>query len=180
MNIKKRDNFGKLAAQDVREMPPAQQPMPRRQVPTSPQRPVPSPYYGYQPGTVYNPIGVPPGAYEIPGAYAPGRNDTPLEIREPGGIGQPRMIIPERPSPVDFEQQPGPPTLTDPAYIQGYLRTVIGEYIKAEFVVGTNMFIDREGTLVEVGVDHFVIQEPETDDLLLCDMYSVKFVKVFY
>lgn len=70
--------------------------------------------------------------------------------------------------------------VTDLGYIQGYLRTQIGRHVKIEFVVGTNMFIDREGYLIEVGVDYLIINEVETDDYLLCDMYSIKFVKIFY
>ena len=41
-----------------------------------------------------------------------------------------------------------------------------------------NMFVDREGTLVMVGTDYIIIQETETDDYLLCDIYSIKVYKV--
>lgn len=79
-----------------------------------------------------------------------------------------------------FEQEPGAPVQTDINYTQGYLQTQIGRYVKIDFLIGTNMFIDREGTLVDVGISYVIIREPETDDLVLCDIYSIKFVKIFF
>lgn len=69
---------------------------------------------------------------------------------------------------------------TNPLYTQGYLAQNIGRYVKVEFLIGTNMLVDREGVLKEVGISYIVLQEPETDDFLLCDIYSIKFVKFFY
>ncbi|SDY62504.1 hypothetical protein SAMN05660462_00495 [Proteiniborus ethanoligenes] len=119
----------------------------------------------YPPGTVYNPIGVPPWAGVQPSLPPTG---TP-------GV-QP---VPSQPPTGTMPQQPGPPVM-DKEYIQGYLKTVIGRPIKAEFILGTNMFLDREGILVDVGIDHIVMRESRTDDLLICDLYSIKFVTVFY
>ncbi len=73
-----------------------------------------------------------------------------------------------------------PETILNTAFTQGYLRTQLGRHVKVEFLIGTNMFIDREGTLVEVGTSYIIIRETETDDLLLCDMYSIKFVRFYY
>ena len=67
----------------------------------------------------------------------------------------------------------------DPEFTQGYLRQNIGQKIKVEFLIGTNMLIDREGTLVDVGISFIIINETETDDLLLCDIYSIKFVRFY-
>ena len=71
-------------------------------------------------------------------------------------------------------------TVLGTEFTQGYLKTQIGRKIKVEFLIGTNMLIDREGTLVDVGVSYIIIRETETDDLLLCDMYSIKFVRFYY
>lgn len=73
-----------------------------------------------------------------------------------------------------------PETVMNIEYTQGYLKTKIGQRVKVEFLIGTNMLIDREGTLVEVGASYIIIREVETDDLLLCDMYSIKFVRFYY
>ena len=67
----------------------------------------------------------------------------------------------------------------DPEFTQGYLRQNIGAKVKVEFLIGTNMLIDREGTLVDVGISYIIIVETETDDLLLCDIYSIKFVRFY-
>ena len=64
-------------------------------------------------------------------------------------------------------------------FTQGYLRTQIGSKVRVEFLIGTNSLQDRRGTLVYVGISYIIIQEEETDDLLLCDIYSIKFV-TFY
>jgi hypothetical protein len=71
------------------------------------------------------------------------------------------------------------PPIMDIEYTQGWLRTQIGQRVKIEFLIGTNMLIDREGTLVDVGISYVIINEVDTDDLLLCDIYSIKFVKVY-
>lgn len=75
----------------------------------------------------------------------------------------------------EFGQQP----IMDTQYTQGYLRTKIGSRVKVEFLIGTNMLIDREGTLTDVGISYIIINEVETDDLLLCDIYSIKFVRFY-
>lgn len=136
-------------------------------VPAAPMMPPTAPMMPpcmYPPGTVYNPIGVPPWAGMQPSLPPAG---TPT-IQPP--IAQPPTAIP----------QPGPPVTTDTGYIQGYLKTVIGRPIKAQFILGTNMFVDREGILEDVGIDHIVIREARTDDLLIADLYSIKFVTVYY
>ena len=72
-----------------------------------------------------------------------------------------------------------PPEVMETQYTQGYLRNNIGARVKVEFLIGTNMLVDREGTLVDVGVSYIIINEAETDDLLLCDIYSIKFVRFY-
>lgn len=87
-------------------------------------------------------------------------------------IPMPNMPMPQRPS------TEVPPVVKDQEYLQGYLSTLIGEYIRIDFLIGTNTFIDKEGVLLDVGVDYIVIQEAETDDYIVGDLYSIKFVKV--
>lgn len=79
-----------------------------------------------------------------------------------------------------FSQAPGSPVFQGIEYIQGYLRTFVGRYVKVEFLVGTNSLVDREGVLLEVGVSYIVLREAQTDDNLMCDIFSIKFVRVYY
>ncbi|MPW25383.1 hypothetical protein GC105_06240 [Alkalibaculum sp. M08DMB] len=73
---------------------------------------------------------------------------------------------------------PGPPVL-GPNYIQGYLRRFIGQYVRIDFIVGTGMFIDRDGILREVGIDFVQMEEVQTGNILIGDLYSIKFVTVY-
>jgi len=79
----------------------------------------------------------------------------------------------------DFEIAPGTPVENNILYNQGWLTTQIGKYIKIEFLIGTTMLIDREGVLKEVGISYVVIEEAGTNDLVMCDIYSIKFVRIF-
>jgi hypothetical protein len=78
---------------------------------------------------------------------------------------------------IEFAQ--GTPVETDINYTQAYLKTRIGSKVKIEFLIGTSMLVDREGTLLDVGVSYVIIREVETDDDLLCDIYSIKFVRFY-
>jgi len=70
----------------------------------------------------------------------------------------------------------GPPPVTDKNYIVGYLSRNIGKNVRAEFVVGTNQFVDKTGILREVGVNYFVLEDYISHARIMCDLYSVKFV----
>lgn len=64
-------------------------------------------------------------------------------------------------------------------YTQGYLKTKIGKRVRVEFLIGTSSMQDRTGTIVDVGISYIVLSQEETNTLLLCDIYSIKFV-TFY
>lgn len=80
---------------------------------------------------------------------------------------------------LDLGMAPVPPVVSNRLYTQGWMVEHIGQYIKVEFLIGTSMWIDREGVLKEVGISYFVIQESGTNDLVMCDIYAVKFVRIF-
>ncbi len=67
----------------------------------------------------------------------------------------------------------------DPNYLQGYLNTIIGSYIKVSYLLGTNLFLDKQGILKEVGIDYVILEEPQTGNQIVSDMYSIKFVDVY-
>jgi hypothetical protein len=70
----------------------------------------------------------------------------------------------------------GPPPVFNPYYIPGYLRRNIGKRVRAEFTVGENLYIDKTGILREVGVNYFVLEDNVTRAMIMCDLYSVRFV----
>lgn len=120
----------------------------------------------YPPGTAFNPIGIPPWAQQ---PTVPSQPQMPM---------QPRPTLPT--SPIGFPRQEGPPVMTDPNYLQGYLIENIGRFVRIDFLIGTTTLIDKSGTLIDVGIDYVVLREAETDDLDICDLYSIKFVKIFF
>ena len=112
--------------------------------------------------------------------------------QQPGGF---TAISPEiaNPPPPNFLDQPGGGMDTEasanPAlyqnnlpmeYLNGFIRTQIGRRVRVEFLVGTNTITDRTGILVAVGANYILINETETDDLLACDFYNIKFIKFYY
>lgn len=106
---------------------------------------------------------------------------APQQVQPPQMAGQPPgfQVPLTGAAPVDFDMMPATPVL-DIEYTQGYLKSQIGARVKVEFLIGTDMFVDKEGTLVDVGISYIIIREVDTDDLLLCDIYSIKFVRFYY
>ncbi|GLC28844.1 hypothetical protein [Clostridium omnivorum] len=78
----------------------------------------------------------------------------------------------------NFEMAPGSPVQQDVNYTQGYLRTQIGKRLLVSFLIGTNTYQDRTGVLESVGISYIILREPE-GTRLLCDIYSIKFVRIF-
>jgi hypothetical protein len=110
-------------------------------------------------------------------------NEIPMEPTRPMMRSKKRVpqhtmeeMQPVLPGAQSFQIQPGQQR---PSYFQDWLVRQIGKYIKVEFLIGTSMLIDREGILKEVGVNYIVLKESGTKDDLMCDLYSIKFVRVF-
>lgn len=99
-----------------------------------------------------------------------------------------RMAMPQDTTPMtDNEElqritpttEPPAMTLSSIQYLNGALRTQIGSRVLVQFLIGTNTYQDRSGILLAVGADYIIINETDTDDILFCDFYTIKFVKVF-
>lgn len=71
-----------------------------------------------------------------------------------------------------------PSTVENTFFTPGFLRTQIGRRIRVEFLLGTNLLTDRTGTLVAVGASYIVLKLVDSDDLMMCDIYSIKFVTI--
>lgn len=70
-----------------------------------------------------------------------------------------------------------PEPITSTLFIPGYLNTQIGKLVRVEFLIG-NTLTDRTGVLVKVGVSYIIIRPFEVVGIVLCDLYSIKFVTV--
>lgn len=74
---------------------------------------------------------------------------------------------------------PTSPTTIGTDYTQGYLRSQIGKRMGVTFLLGTNIIQDRVGVLEDVGIDFILLREDETSNLVMCDIYSIKFVNIY-
>lgn len=71
-----------------------------------------------------------------------------------------------------------PETLTNSIYTPGFLRNYIGKLVKVEFLIGTSGLQDRIGILLEVGASYIVLRSVQDNNLLYCDIFSIKFVTI--
>lgn len=75
-----------------------------------------------------------------------------------------------------------PPSISGDSlqYLNGFMRTQIGRTVVVEFLVGANTLVDRTGILLAVGSNYILLNEVETDDILACDFYNIKFIRFYY
>lgn len=71
-----------------------------------------------------------------------------------------------------------PATVENTLFTAGFLRTQIGRRVRVEFLLGTNLLTDRTGTLVAVGASYIILRPVDSDDLIMCDIYSIRFVTI--
>lgn len=76
--------------------------------------------------------------------------------------------------------QPFPVTAESIEYLNGFLRTQLGRRVKLEFIVGTNNLDSRDGLLLAVGANFILINVENSNDLMACDFYNLKFVTFYY
>lgn len=107
---------------------------------------------------------------------------SPLNNYNTNQMQQPSQTQPTEPEQNfsdNFEQAPGSPTELGKEYTQGYLKSIIGQRVKIFFLIGTSIIQDRDGILTEVGISYVILRELETNYLILCDIYSIKFVTIY-
>lgn len=71
-----------------------------------------------------------------------------------------------------------PESLKNTVYTPGFLRRYIGRLVKVEFLIGSNYLEDRTGILLEVGASYILLRAVQDNNLLYCDIYSIKFVTI--
>ena len=74
--------------------------------------------------------------------------------------------------------QNSPEILTNPIYTPAFLREQIGKLMRVEFLVGTNNLTDRVGILEDVGASYILLRSVENDNIVYCDIYSIKFITI--
>lgn len=136
-----------------------------------------------------NPI----SAYPPPPSFTPGSGGTLTSGATQGGSlvsppnqgGTLNQLVPSSSpiselEPITPTTQPAPITAESLQYMNGFLRTQVGRIIQVQFLIGTNTIVERMGILLAVGANYILINEIETDDILACDFYNIKFIRFYY
>ncbi len=71
-----------------------------------------------------------------------------------------------------------PEILTNNIYTPAFLREQIGKLMRVEFLIGTDNLTDRIGVLEDVGASYILLRSVESDNLIYCDIYAIKFVTI--
>ena len=74
--------------------------------------------------------------------------------------------------------QNSPEILTNPIYTPAFLREQIGKLMRVEFLIGTNNLTDRIGILEDVGASYILLRSIESDNIIYCDIYAIKFITI--
>lgn len=123
--------------------------------------------------------------YAPPSDTAVNRMTPEPELQRPDLVQRPEMIhnadMPPRSDGLMNSTPPylqGPPPSTEKGYIPYFLSSNIGKIIRAEFIIGNSQYFDKVGRLVEVGFNYFVLDDINFNQMIMCDLYSVKFVTI--
>ncbi|HIU25448.1 MAG TPA: hypothetical protein IAC50_02975 [Candidatus Copromorpha excrementigallinarum] len=65
-------------------------------------------------------------------------------------------------------------------YQNGFFRTQIGRYVKVEQLVGSNSIEEYYGFLIGVGINYIVLQDYDSDNIRVLDIYGIKNMYVYY
>ncbi len=71
-----------------------------------------------------------------------------------------------------------PESLKNTVYTPAFLKKYIGRLVKVEFLIGSTFLEDRTGILLEVGASYIVLRAVQDNNLLYCDIFSIKFVTI--
>lgn len=141
------------------------------------------------PGTSYTPSGTGSIASNMamPGIWSDENGvETIPGIPDPNSNPKPDPVLPENPQfqvPANPLLPPGYQEVLDYEnlqYMNGFLRTQIGKYLRVEQLVTSNQIEDRFGYLVGVGLNYILLQQAGTGNITAIDYYSIKFVYVYY
>ena len=114
----------------------------------------------------------------VPGGFpmAPVTGQMPSTATPSGNQSSQNQMM----QPITDLNQAFPVTAESLQYLNGFLRTQIGRKVRVEFLIGTSTMTDRIGVLIGVGANYILLNEIETDDILACDFYNIKFIRFYY
>lgn len=111
---------------------------------------------------------------------------SPITTQDQEFTGAPgRKVIPTPPTfpvPANPILPPGYQEILnyeDLQYMNGFLRTQIGKNAQVDFLIGSNKMVTQSGRLVGVGLNYILLQEYDTESILTCDFFNIKFVRFY-
>ncbi len=97
---------------------------------------------------------------------------------ENNGTQSPTFNVPSNPLvPPGYEQTIDYDSMQ---YMNGFLRTQIGRYMRVEQLIGSGTREDRYGFLVGVGNNYLLLQDISNGNVSLVDIYTVKYVYIYF
>ncbi len=70
-----------------------------------------------------------------------------------------------------------PETMTNTDFLPAYLKQFIGRWVRCEFFIGDTVE-QRVGVLHDVGASYIIIDVIEPQTLIVCDIFSLRFVTI--
>ncbi|MBQ4576780.1 MAG: hypothetical protein IJB07_03525 [Firmicutes bacterium] len=62
-------------------------------------------------------------------------------------------------------------------YLNGFLRTQIGNFCQVTIMIGTNNTTERSGILLAVGINYILLMSEDSNEIETVDFYNIKFVR---
>lgn len=62
-------------------------------------------------------------------------------------------------------------------YLNGFLRTQIGNFCQVTVMIGTNNTTERSGILLAVGINYLLLMSEDSNEIETVDFYNIKFVR---
>lgn len=113
----------------------------------------------------------------VPSAITPGAPIGELPSSESIFANAPTFAVPPNPLvPPGYQEVLD---YTNLQYLNGFLRSQIGKYVRVQQLIGSNILEDRYGYLVGVGINYILLQELSSDNILALDFYNIKYVYIF-
>ncbi|QHI71377.1 hypothetical protein [Aminipila terrae] len=65
-------------------------------------------------------------------------------------------------------------------YINEFFHSQVGRYVQIDCFVGSDEILSKYGYLVGVGSDYILLQDIEFNQIISIDLWSIKFMYVYY
>ena len=59
------------------------------------------------------------------------------------------------------------------------LQEAVGYYVTCEFLIGTSNLVVKSGIIYVVGNNFISLEDPDTGNVTICDIYSLKFATIY-